>query len=86
MAACRMASKGKSMADSGYDAEVKSIQAFLSMQVIFKTWIMLNLVQIEFHHKTKYKLVLFIARLSYISSVISASGEPARYKPELPWY
>jgi len=32
MAACRMASKGKSMADSGYDAEVKSIQAFLSMQ------------------------------------------------------
>ena len=35
MAACRMASKGKSMADSGYDAEVKSIQAFLSMQVFF---------------------------------------------------
>lgn len=34
MAACRMASKGKSMADSGYDAEVKSIQAFLSMQVM----------------------------------------------------
>ena len=28
-----MASKGKSMADSGYDAEVKSIQAFMSMQV-----------------------------------------------------
>ena len=33
MAACRMAAKGKSMADRGYDAEVKSIQAFLSMQV-----------------------------------------------------
>jgi len=32
MAACRMAAKGKSMADRGYDAEVKSIQAFLSMQ------------------------------------------------------
>jgi len=32
MAACRMAARGKSMADSGYDAEVKSIQAFLSMQ------------------------------------------------------
>ena len=32
MAACRLAAKGKSMADSGYDAEVKSIQAFLSMQ------------------------------------------------------
>jgi hypothetical protein len=26
MAACRMAAKGKSMADSGYDYEVKSIQ------------------------------------------------------------
>ena len=72
------------MADSGYDAEVKSIQAFLSMQVIFKTLIMLNLVKIEFHHKIRYQLVLFIARLSYISSIISASGEPARYKPELP--
>ena len=35
MAACRMAAKGKSMADRGYDAEVKSIQAFLSMQVSF---------------------------------------------------
>ena len=32
MAACRLAAKGKSMADSGYDSEVKSIQAFLSMQ------------------------------------------------------
>ena len=32
MAACRMAAKGKTMADRGYDAEVKSIQAFLSMQ------------------------------------------------------
>ena len=27
-----MAAKGKSMADSGYDSEVKAIQAFLSMQ------------------------------------------------------
>ena len=26
MAACRMAAKGKTMADSGYDYEVKSIQ------------------------------------------------------------
>ena len=26
MAACRMAAKGKTMADRGYDAEVKSIQ------------------------------------------------------------
>eukprot|EP00095_Tigriopus_kingsejongensis_P007015 maker-scaffold232_size243569-snap-gene-0.17 protein:Tk07015 transcript:maker-scaffold232_size243569-snap-gene-0.17-mRNA-1 annotation:"unc-112-related protein" len=32
MAACRLAAKGKSLADSSYDAEVKSIQAFLSMQ------------------------------------------------------
>ena len=32
MAACRLAAKGKTMADSGYDSEVKSIQAFLSMQ------------------------------------------------------
>ena len=36
MAACRMAAKGKTMADRGYDAEVKSIQAFLSMQVRIK--------------------------------------------------
>ena len=27
-----MAAKGKTMADSGYNSEVKSIQAFLSMQ------------------------------------------------------
>lgn len=32
MAACRLASKGKTLADRGYDSEVKSIQAFLSMQ------------------------------------------------------
>ena len=32
MAACRLASKGKTMADSSYDSEVQSIQAFLSMQ------------------------------------------------------
>jgi len=32
MAACRLASKGKTMADAGYDAEVSGIQAFLSMQ------------------------------------------------------
>jgi len=32
MAGCRMAAKGKTMANSGFDAEVKSIQAFLSMQ------------------------------------------------------
>ena len=32
MAACRLAAKGKSMADSSYDMEVKGIQAFLSMQ------------------------------------------------------
>ncbi len=32
MAACRLAAKGRSMADAGYDAEVKSIMAFLSMQ------------------------------------------------------
>ena len=29
MAACRMAAKGKTMADRGYDAEVKSIQVNL---------------------------------------------------------
>jgi len=32
MAACRLASKGKTMADSSYESEVKSIEAFLSMQ------------------------------------------------------
>lgn len=32
MAACRLAAKGKTMADSSYDIEVKSIQDFLSMQ------------------------------------------------------
>jgi kindlin 2 len=32
MAACRLAAKGKTMADAGYNSEVKSIQAFLSMQ------------------------------------------------------
>ncbi|CAG0889074.1 unnamed protein product [Darwinula stevensoni] len=32
MAACRLAAKGKSLADSSYDSEVKSIQAFLAMQ------------------------------------------------------
>lgn len=32
MAAMRLASKGRSLADSSYDAEVKSILAFLSMQ------------------------------------------------------
>ncbi|CAL1282744.1 unnamed protein product [Larinioides sclopetarius] len=32
MAACRLAAKGKTMADSSYELEVKSIQDFLSMQ------------------------------------------------------
>ncbi|KAG0728843.1 Unc-112-related protein [Chionoecetes opilio] len=32
MAAMRLASKGKSLADSSYESEVKSIQAFLAMQ------------------------------------------------------
>lgn len=32
MAACRLASKGKSMADSTYSLEVEEIKAFLSMQ------------------------------------------------------
>lgn len=32
MAACRLASKGRSLADSSYDAEVASIKAFLKMQ------------------------------------------------------
>ncbi|XP_050737415.1 unc-112-related protein-like isoform X2 [Eriocheir sinensis] len=32
LAAMRLASKGKSLADSSYDSEVKSIQAFLAMQ------------------------------------------------------
>lgn len=32
MAACRLASKGKTMADSSYDAEVNSIQSFLSIR------------------------------------------------------
>jgi len=32
MAACRMASKGKTMADASYSSEMAGIQAFLSMQ------------------------------------------------------
>ena len=45
MAACRMAAKGKTMADRGYDAEVKSIQAFLSMQVcIIQTFLLTKIV------------------------------------------
>lgn len=32
MAACRLASKGRSLADSSYEAEVSSIRAFLQMQ------------------------------------------------------
>lgn len=32
MAACRLASKGRSLADSSYDTEVMSIKSFLSMQ------------------------------------------------------
>lgn len=32
MAACRLATKGRTMADSSYDSEVKSISDFLSMQ------------------------------------------------------
>uniref|UniRef100_A0A8C9W1P1 FERM domain containing kindlin 3 n=1 Tax=Scleropages formosus TaxID=113540 RepID=A0A8C9W1P1_SCLFO len=32
MAACRLAAKGKSLADSSFSSEVKNIQAFLSMQ------------------------------------------------------
>jgi len=32
MAACRLAAKGRTLADSSYDNEVKTIQAFLTMQ------------------------------------------------------
>lgn len=32
MAACRLASKGRSLADSSYDTEVMSIKSFLNMQ------------------------------------------------------
>lgn len=32
MAACRLASKGRSLADSSYESEVASIKSFLSMQ------------------------------------------------------
>lgn len=32
MAACRLAAKGRSLADSSYDSEVASIKSFLSMQ------------------------------------------------------
>lgn len=32
MAACRLASKGKTLADSSYSSEVQSIQSFLAMQ------------------------------------------------------
>lgn len=32
MAACRLASKGRSLADSSYDSEVSNITTFLNMQ------------------------------------------------------
>lgn len=32
MAACRLGAKGRSLADSSYEAEVKNIEAFLKMQ------------------------------------------------------
>lgn len=32
MAACRLASKGKSLADSSYQSEIESICSFLAMQ------------------------------------------------------
>ncbi|KAL0191967.1 hypothetical protein M9458_010263, partial [Cirrhinus mrigala] len=32
MAACRLASKGKTLADSSFSSEVQSIQSFLAMQ------------------------------------------------------
>lgn len=32
MAACRLASKGRSLADSSYESEVQSIKSFLNMQ------------------------------------------------------
>ena len=32
MAACRLASKGKTMADSTYESEVNALKTFLSMQ------------------------------------------------------
>ena len=32
MAACKLASKGKTMADSTYEAEVQALQSFLGMQ------------------------------------------------------
>lgn len=32
MAACKLASKGLTMADNSFESEVKSIQTFLSMQ------------------------------------------------------
>lgn len=32
MAACRLAAKGRSLADSSYESEVNSIQAFLQLQ------------------------------------------------------
>lgn len=32
MAACKLGSKGKTLADSSYDTEVKTIQTFLAMQ------------------------------------------------------
>ena len=32
MAACRLAAKGRSLADSSYDSEVSSIKSFLNMQ------------------------------------------------------
>lgn len=32
MAACRLASKGKSLADSSFQSEIRSIRSFLAMQ------------------------------------------------------
>ena len=42
MAACRMAAKGKTMADSGYDYEVKSIQVSKIMDFILLRLLSIN--------------------------------------------
>lgn len=62
MAACRLAAKGRSLADSSYDSEVSSIKSFLSMQKPAQAQsVNINPNQID---PTEYLATRFVKKLS----------------------
>lgn len=76
MAACRLASKGRSLADSSYESEVQSIKSFLNMQKPAHApavSINPNLIDPQeylaprFSKKTKGKVSALICLLNYLS-------------------